>query len=479
MAAFDERVFKANDIRGTYPGQLSEGFAYRLGTSAVKGLGARRVAIGRDCRLSSPALYAALARGIRDAGGSVGALGLCPIELLYYVAGTRPEFDLLVMVTASHNPPEHNGFKVLGRGATPLDDAAGLGALCRYVGESNVPVPDSFDAPATDLKAEEEYMRFALDVAGAPDVSRLKVVADPGNGTGGILWQLLAKALAFQPVAMNFEPDGRFPAHHPNPAKPANIEPLRRRVFDEKADLGFAHDGDAYRTVAMLADGHLLDGGEMIVALIERLFGGRASAPCAVSMVASRKALDFLRARGTDPLIVPVGHMKVRRIMQARPELTFGGEQSGHYFYRQFFCCESSLITTLHLMHLAAAGRLQGLTRGLPGPWISPAEEPEFHFARQADAVATCRAAACAAVERFPRPLEIMCEEGGRVRRRSSPADAAKADGIRVDYKDWWFAMRPSGTEPLARLTVEARSEDEARSKQQALSEVFEAHRVG
>jgi len=477
MTALDPQIFKANDIRGTYPDELDERFAYLLGRAAAEQLGARRVAVGRDCRLSSPALYAAFACGIRDAGGTVGAVGLCPIELLYYLMGTRDEFDLAAMVTASHNPPQYNGFKLVARGMKPVDERAGLRELSAWVSASDAQAPAKCDAPPQDVFAEDEYVRFALATAGAPDVSGLKVVVDPGNGTGGILWRVLSDALGVAPVRMNFEPDGRFPSHHPNPAKLENLEPLRARVLAEKADVGFAYDGDADRAVVVLGDGHVMDGSEMIVALVEHLLAGGASARCAVSMVASRKALDYVRARGEEPLIVPVGHAKVKRIMQAEPLLAFAGEQSGHYFYREFFCCESSLLTGLHVLHLAASGRLASLVAQMPGPWMTPAREPEFRFTRRDDALATCRAAARAALKEFPGCAEIMCEGTGEVRRQCAPGDLAGAEGVRVDYEDWWFAMRPSGTEPLARLSVEARTEQDLQAKLNALCKLFEAHR--
>jgi len=288
------------------------------------------------------------------------------------------------------------------------------------------------------------------------------VVVDPGNGTGGLLWEWLEDATLLRAVHMNFEPDGRFPAHHPDPSRLENLLPLRERVLAEGADLGFAYDGDADRTVAVLADGHAMDGSEMIAALVEALFGTGGPSRCAVSLSCSRRVLDFLRLRGIEPVMVPVGHAKVKRIMRSDPSIDFAGEQSGHYFYREFSCCESSLLTTLHLLRLKAEGKLERLVSGLPGPWEAREARPAFHFDRHDHALAACRRAAALALERFADPLEIMCEEDHRIRRRCGAEDVSRATGVRVDYADWWFCVRPSGTEPLARLTVEARSLEEA-----------------
>lgn len=480
---FDERVFKANDIRGHYPDSIDESFGWFLGRGAVEVVGARKVLLGRDCRLSSPALSGAVHAGLSSAGAEVGVVGLCPSELIYYLMGSGDEYDLAVIVTASHNPPEYNGFKVVGPGGEPVTSAGGLGEIRDWMHERPEPKPPAaLDAgpaavsePQQTVFAEKDYIRFVVDEMGEiPDPGALKIVVDPGNGTGGILWEDLSAATGLEPIRMNFEPDGRFPAHMPNPAKSRNIEPLRRRVVDEGADIGFAYDGDADRTVAVLDDGGVVDGSQMIVALAEALFEDDPSALCAVSMTTSRKVLDFLRQNTTEPVVVPVGHAKVKRIMRKRPEIDFAGEESGHYFFREFFSCESSLMTTLHLLHLSAEGRLRPLLKSLPGPWVRPDPEPAYPFEHREKALAACTRAAKGALEIFPEPDEIMCEYEWEIGRHCTAEDIDEATGVRMDYADWWFAVRPSGTEPLARLAGEARTEELLTRRLEALGEFFE-----
>ena len=387
--------------------------------------------------------------------------------------GCDVRFDMAVMVTASHNPPQFNGFKLVARGVEPISERSGLAVLRRWLLEAPAAAPPAAKALQKTVFPEDDYLRFALSLAGVPQVRSLKVVVDPGNGTGGLLWTGLDDALGIEPIRMNFEPDGRFPAHDPNPALLENLIPLRDRVTVERADIGFAYDGDADRTVAVLTDGHIMDGSEMILALFQHLFEGDQEARCAVSMVTSRKVLDFMRGQGSEPLIVPVGHAKVKSILRRDPHIAFAGEQSGHYFYRQFHCAESSLITTLCLLHMAASSRLEPLVQSLPGPWIAPDREPAFHFERQEDSLAACRSAARRAVEMFPDPLEIMCERDWRVARHCRPADIEQAEAIRVDYRHWWFCVRPSATEPLARLTAEAHTDEDLMQKLGALSALF------
>ena len=470
MARFDERVFKANDIRGPYPDQLNDGFAFLLGSALVEALGAKRIAVGYDCRLSSPSLSGALVAGAEASGAEIAVLGLCPGEHLYYLMGSRRDFDLGVMVTASHNPPQYNGFKVVGPDAEPIMEYNGLGAARQWIKGAPAPPERDFEAPRKSLCVEKDYVRYAVSVAGVPDPKALKVVADPGNGMGGLLWEELSAVTGIKPIRMNFKPDGHFPAHEPNPSKLENLLPLRDRVVREGANIGFAYDGDADRVVGVAANGRILHGSEMIVAVAEHMFEGQFSGQIAVNLVTSRTVIDFFRARGCEPVIAPVGHAKVKRLMRSDPTILFAGEQSGHYFYREFFCCESATITSLHLMHLAAAGRLLPLLESLPGPWLSLAKEPSFDFEEREEAVAACRATARRGIEMFPNAEEISCETRGEIKRHCDPSDIDEADGIRADYANWWFCVRPSETEPLARLTLEARNQTVLQEKLAALS---------
>jgi phosphomannomutase len=229
-------------------------------------------------------------------------------------------------------------------------------------------------------------------------------------------------------------------------------------VEEEGLDLGFAYDGDADRVVVVQEGGHVVDGSEMIVCIAGRLLQRDSSLLFGVGQTTSRKALDYFRKRGVAAVVVPVGHAKIKAFMRSDPQMAFAGEDAGHYYYRAFFCCDSSLITTLHLLHLAATGGLASLVRSLPGPWLRPEKEPTFGFSRQSRALEACRQVALIMLERHPEPLEVTCEEHGRILRNCSATDIEQCDGVRVDYAAWWFCVRPSGTEPLARLAIEART---------------------
>jgi phosphomannomutase len=474
VAQIERSVFKSYDIRGTYPDQLDERFAYLLGRSLPEVLGVRRVVVGHDARLSSPALCAALVGGLRQAGVRTAGLGLCPTELVYYALGADLDLDLGMMITASHNPPEYNGFKVVKCGGEVVPGRDGLDAA---VDAMERMAPDALVAPAEPDQALAllgEFVSFALELVGAPPAEDLGLVVDAGNGVGGLLWRLLGPRVGIEPVGINLEPDGRFPSHHPDPSKRENLDLLVKKVGDSGAALGLAYDGDADRVVAVLEDGHVVDGSEMTACIAERMLARRPSASFGVGQTTSRKALDHFRARGVEPVVVPVGYAKIRRLMRESPQMTFAGEDAGHYYYRDFFCCDSSLISTLHLLHAASAGRLARFVHSLPGPWVRPRREPSFRFDDRALALSVCRRVARRALERHPNPLEVTCERRGGIARHCAPADVAGSEGARVDYEDWWFCVRPSGTEPIARLALEARSEELLAGRTAELSALFE-----
>jgi phosphomannomutase len=476
MAATDLSVVKSYDIRGVYPGQIDERFAYLLGRALPQVLPARYAAVGHDCRLSSPGLYAALSSGLRDGGVRVRGLGLCPTELAYFVVGGRFGLDLGVVVTASHNPPEYNGFKVVKAGGEPVTGDTGLMAACELMGGLGQ-APGEFAPPLETIESLGDYVEFALALVGMPDARGLEVVVDAGSGVGGLLWDGMADRLGVRLTRINCEADGRFPAHHPDPSKAENLRQLIEATKSAGADLGLAYDGDADRVVAVLDDGHVVNGSEMVACLAQRLAGEDPQVLFGVGQTLSRRALDHFRARGLGFVLVPVGHSKIKRLMRADGRMLFAGEDAGHYYFRDFHCCDSSLITTLHLLHLAAQGRIGDLVRTLPGPWLRPTTEPAFRFDDRERAFRVCREAAVQTLAQHPDPIEITCERGGRIQRRCTPQDISTADSVRADYADWWFCVRPSGTEPIVRLSVEARNEALLKERTGRLCGEFEGRR--
>jgi phosphomannomutase len=469
---FDDGIFKAYDIRGIVPDQFDERFACALGRNLPDFLEADRVVVGHDARLSSPGLYAALCAGLAEAGADFSGVGLCPTELIYFAAAAEYGFDLGLMITASHNPPEYNGFKVVSSTGEPISGRPGLDAVRqRLAAEDEGRAVSRTIPPVLDLA--DDYVDFALTTVGIPDASGLRIVVDAGNGVGGLLWDWIEEAVGADVVRLNCVPDGRFPAHHPDPSKRENVLPLVDAVRAEGADLGLSYDGDADRLVAVLSDGHIVDGSEMIACLATRLLSEGDCRDFGVAQTTSRKALDYFAAHGRRPILVPVGHAKVKHAMREQPSLDFAGEDAGHYYYRAFFCCDSSLITTLHVLHLAAEGEMDRIVADLAAEWQRPATEPSFRFDSPASALAVCRKVAQACLARFGDTVEITCEKGGRIERECGPSDIDDCDGVRLDYEDWWMCVRPSGTEPIARLALEARTDRMLTERTEFLSDLF------
>lgn len=481
MAAIDWSVVKSYDIRGKYPGQLDELFAYLLGRTlpqipALEGASAR-AALGHDARLSSPALYAALIAGFRDAGWQAHGLGLCPTEFLYYAMGRDESYGVGVMVTASHNPPDYNGFKVVRTGGQAVTGPTGLNDACRLMEQMEAEPPEQSEPPPQDIEVADEYLACALDLAGEPDTEGLTAVVDAGNGVAGLLWSPMAESLGLEFVGMNLEPDGNFPAHHPDPTEPENLEALTERVQESGADVGFAYDGDADRVMVVLSDGHLVDGSEMTGCIAHRMLRREPPAMVGMGQTVSRKVTDYFRARGVEPVMVPVGHAKIKAVMRTHGQMSFAGEHAGHYYYREFYCCDSALLTTLHVLELLGDGQMQRLVNSLPGPWHRPEGAVSVEFDDQEHALEVCRRVGRTLVQQEPGYEEITCEKDGHVRRLCTADDIPQCAAVRVDYADWWFCVRPSGTEPIARLVVEATSADVLQQRVDRLEKLFEEHR--
>jgi len=466
-------VLKANDLRGVYPDQLDVSMAYEIGRVIPPALQVSRVAVARDARLSSPELYAALIRGVEAAGGTTGRLGVCPTEFLYYTLGYMDDFDLGVMITASHNPPRYNGLKLCGASAQPLGREA-LGELLSRVRLDDTPEFEAEAIPAQTVHAGPPYLDYALRLVDLPDdIADMDVVVDPGNGVGGVMWELIAERTGLEPVQLNFEPDGSFPAHLPDTSESANLRELRERVAESDARLGLAYDGDSDRVAVVTADGGIMQAEEAALAVRNRVLQREGDGRMALSMAASRHVLDTLREQGRPPVLVPVGHSKVKKAMRRNSKLAFAAESSGHFYYRRFCCCDSTLLTTLHLLALAGGGGLERTLRDLHRGWYRPDSQPSFYYADPDEARAACRRVARQMIRNYPGWDEIACEVDGFIRRQCRPEVVDASDGVRVDYPAWWFCVRPSGTEPKARLMLESRQQHELAHRRAELEELF------
>jgi len=431
-------VFKAYDIRGVYGEQIDEDLAERIGRAYVAEVSPARVVVGHDMRPCAPAIAAALTRGITACGADVVSLGMVSTPMLSYALG-KGGFDGGIMVTASHNPAEYIGMKLARKGAVPMSRDAGIGAMERRILDGKLPADA---AKPGRVEAGDFSDEYAGMVAGHAHFGRrLKVVIDCGNGMGGHEWPLVARHLDLDVVPLYFELDGTFPNHEANPLNHDTLKVLRETVVKERADLGIAFDGDADRAGFVDETGTVVTN-DLATALMAADVLAREKGPVVYDLRSSRALPEEIRKHGGTPIRGRVGHSFMKKAM-AEQGCVFGGEYSGHYYFRENYNTESATLAVVSICNILAAGA-QTLSQRL-APLRRYLQTGEVNF--QVDD----KQARMEAIEKaFP------------------DAESDWLDGITVQYPEWWCNVRPSNTEPLLRLNLEANDEatfEEAKKK--------------
>jgi phosphomannomutase len=449
MTVIDPGIFKAYDVRGLVPSQLHPEAARRIGRAFVDYLGARKIAVGRDCRLSSPEIARAFVEGARSQGAAVTDVGVVGTDVLYYHVASQ-DLDGGAIVTASHNPKEWNGLKMVRRGALALSGDAGIKeireslAAGRYAEE---PAPSGVLSHA-DVRAD--YARHCLGFVDAAAIPRLKVVLDAANGMGSVGAEAIFAHLPVETVRMYFELDGSFPNHPADPLLEENRRDIVARVRAEGADLGIAWDGDADRCFFIDDRGEYVPG-DFVTAILGEAFARREpGAKIVYDVRASRAVADRVKAAGGVPLMNRVGHAFIKKRMRDEAAV-FGGEVSGHFYFRENWFADNGMIPALLILeHLGRTRqRLSQILESL---------RARYHISGEINS-------RVADVERAVHRIEERYGDG-RITR---------LDGISVDYDDWHFNVRSSNTEPLLRLNLEAASpEAMARRRDEVISLIRE-----
>jgi phosphomannomutase len=422
-------IFKAYDVRGIYPEQLDEGVARRIGAAFARFTNAGGMVVGRDCRISSPSLAAAFAEGVTAQGADVTDLGLATTDMLYFASG---RLDLPgAMFTASHNPPQWNGLKLCRAGAAPVGEDSGLPEV-RELAEQDPPTTESRGSVSSKGMLEE-YVEHVLSFIEPDRLAPLTVVADAANGMAGLVLPAIFERLPVKLVGLYLELDGTFPNHPADPIQPENQEDLRRAVTEHGADLGLAFDGDADRVfvVDQAAQGV---SGSLITALVaEAMLEREPGAKVIHNLITSWVVPEVIREHGGIPVRTRVGHSLIKKVM-AETGAIFGGEHSGHYYFRDHYRADSGVIAALIVLERLSAA-------GVP---MSSLLQPyrRYHASGEINS-------------------EVADQQGTieRVAAAFSDGRQDRLDGLTVEYDDWWFNVRASNTEPLLRLNVEARTE--------------------
>jgi phosphomannomutase len=429
-------IFKAYDIRGLYGAEMDESTAHAIGRAFVRVLarlrdkqaGELRVGLGRDMRLTAPAMAAELRDGMIFEGATVLDAGMVATEMLYHLVGSR-QLDGGAMVTASHNPKAYTGVKLVREGALPLSGDAGIGDVKAEIeaGLGHAPGGGSLE----EVDVWDEFRSHALSFIDPANVKPMKVVVDGGNGMAGPMVGPILERLPLELEEMYFTPDGEFPDHEPNPLLEENRRLIMERVTASGADLGIAWDGDADRCFFIDASGEFCDGDFICALLARAALGKNPGATILYDPRSSRAVPDLVAAEGGRSDLSRVGHAFFKARMREEGAV-FGGEVSGHYYFRDFWNADSGTIPALLMLELLA---LDG--RGL-GELIEEFRSKYFISGEINSEVA---------------------DPGGRMREieeRYSDGEITRLDGISVDYEDWHFNVRPSNTEPLLRLNLES-----------------------
>jgi phosphomannomutase len=430
-------IFKAYDVRGLYGEQIDgdvaeaigRAFARVLAALAGKPTGELRVGLGRDMRLTAPELAARYRAGMVAEGAHVLDAGMVGTEMLYYLVGSR-ELDGGLMCTASHNPKAYTGAKLVERGAVALSGDSGIGEIAALLAEGLPDAPGGGGAEDIDVYAE--FQDAALKFIDPGAVESAKVVLDGGNGMAGpMVGPILERLDGLELVPTYWEPDGEFPDHEPNPLLPENREFVIRKVRDEGADLGIAWDGDADRCFFIDETGEFCDG-DFVCALLAR--AALAKEPGSTILYdprSSRAVPDTIAAAGGHSALSRVGHAFFKARMR-ECSAAFGGEVSGHYYFRQFWSADSGTIPALLMLELLS---IEGRTLGE----LMAEFRSKYFISGEINSE----------VDDQKAKMELIAE-------RYSDGELTHLDGVSIDYPDWHFNVRPSNTEPLLRLNLES-----------------------
>jgi phosphomannomutase len=423
-----DSIFKAYDIRGVVPDQLDAELARAVGAAFARFTGAPRILVGRDMRRSGVELTAAFADGAMSQGADVVHLGLISTDLAYYAAGSQAA--PAAMFTASHNPAKYNGIKLCLAGARPVGQDTGLADIKKMVAEGGPPPHPGAVGHVSELNLLDDYAAHVRSFVDVTALRPLKVVADTANGMGGLVAPAVFNGLPFDLEILFAELDGTFPNHPPDPINPENLKALQARILEVGADVGLAFDGDADRVFLIDEKAQPLSGSTTTSFVAKAILAKNPGAAVIYNLICSKAVPEIVEENGGRPIRTRVGHSFIKAVM-ADTDAVFGGEHSGHYYFRDNYRADSGLIATMFV--LEELSRVAEPLSELRKPLERYADSGEVNV-EVADPAGTVDKVAAA----FP------------------DAKQEREDGLTVDLGDWWFNVRPSNTEPLLRVNLEA-----------------------
>lgn len=434
-------IFKAYDIRGIYPNELNEEVARKIGQTFIAYTGAKKVVVGRDTRLSSPQLFKALTEGIVEQGADVFDIGLISIDCLYFSVG-HYGFDGGIMITASHNPKQWNGFKIVDKKVEVIP-----GEKIGQEIEKSKFLEVKQRGEVKEKNIWEDYLSHILSFVDVKKIKPFKVVVDASNAMAGKVIPFLQSKLPIKVIPLNFELNGNFPAHPPNPLLEGVSDQIGERIEKEEADFGFIFDGDADRIFLIDEIGNFIRADVTLLLLAKYFLKKNPGAGIAYNLICSKAVPEFIQKWGGRPLRTAVGFINVQNALK-KNNCIMGGELSSHYCFRDNFYSDSGFITFLTLLQVISEENKK----------VSELVAPLSPFTKSAEI-----------------NFEVEQKEAmlNKIKEKYSDGKQDYLDGVTVEYNNWWFNLRPSHTENLLRLTVEAKTKSLMQEKLKEITRII------
>lgn len=442
----NSKIFKAYDIRGVYPTDLNEPVAEKVGRAFAAYLRPERVVVGRDARLSSDILFEHLTAGLLESGVDVYDIGLCSTDVFYFACGKTGLPGL--MITASHNPKEYNGFKMVRQMPHFLSGQEGIPQIKDLVESENFGESKN-KGKIEKLDIWSNFTEKALSLIDVSKIKPLKIVADAGNGTAGLMLQRVFQKLPVKLIPLFFEPDGNFPNRGPDPLKEENRVHLSKKILEEKADAGFAFDADADRFFVLDNKAQFIPGDFLTAILSKHILKENEGASIVYDLRASWAVKDTIEKAGGRALMNRVGHSFIKERMQ-KEGAVFAGEVSGHYYFKDFFYADSGIVPALKIVEILSDSNQK------MSEIIQPFWDKYFISGEINSEVKDQKAVLQKLKERFKGAPKVY-----------------EMDGFSVEYADWHFNVRPSNTEPFLRLNLEAKSKELMEEKKEELLKII------
>jgi phosphomannomutase len=426
-------IFKAYDIRGVYPGEIDEAGAKAIGTGFAAYLGADEIAVGHDMRVSSPSLVAAFIDGVTEQGVNVSDYGMLSTDMMYFAVASGSHGGG-AQITASHNPKQYNGAKLVREGAFPLSGDAGINDIRDMILGGELPKPTGRRGTVTEKAVLDRYVDHVMSFIDPSVVKPFNVVLDAGSGTGAIAAPAIFDRLACRTTRLCFEIDGTFPYHEANPLIEENRRDVTEAVIRQKADIGIAWDGDADRCFFIDGTGEFIPGDFITALLAQAFLLKQPGATIIYDLRASYAVKDVVAAHRGKALMNRVGHAYIKRRMR-ETNAVFGGEVTGHYYFRDNYFADNGMIPALLILELMSK---QGKTLH---ELLAPLREKYFISGEINTKLAH---------------MDHLAAKLDAIAKKYADGNQERLDGLSVDYPDWHFNVRPSNTEPLLRLNLEA-----------------------